>query len=71
MHAGPTAYTTGSTAQAPKRAPKGRKGAAERANRGKKLARRHEAKGKSAPKGRGYGKIKSTGKPRFTRFSQF
>ena len=71
MHAGPSEYHTGSTAQAPKRARKGRKGAVESANKGKKMARTHEAKGKSAPKGRGYGKIKTTGKPRFTRFSKF
>lgn len=68
MHAGPMIYNPDNHARKPA---KGRKGATEKVAKKKRSPRTHEAKGRSAPKGRGFGKIKTTGKPRFTRFSKF
>ncbi len=70
MHAGPSKYSTGHTAQASKPR-KGRKGSVEKVAKKRRLGHPHERKGKSAPSGKGFGKIVGSGKPRFTRFSQF
>ena len=68
MHAGPSSYRPDNDARKPG---KGRKGSVEKVSKKKRDGHPHERKGKSAPKGRGYGKIATSGKPRFTRFSQF
>lgn len=64
-HAGPSSYRPKNQATAP---PKGTRGPTAPAAEGKSLGHPHERKGKSAPSGTGFGKIKSTGKPRFERF---
>lgn len=70
-HKGPSKYRAANQAKAPK---KGKKGPlAERFSKGKANPASNEAPDKGAKKrtGRGYGKIATTGQPRFTRFSKF
>lgn len=67
-HAGPTRV---SPTPGPKKAPKGRRGRVEGAKSGSKQPRTHEARAAKPRRKRGYGKIKSTGQPRFTRHSKF
>jgi hypothetical protein len=64
-HAGPSKYRPDNQASAPA---KPRSGPVEQENQGKSLGHPHEKKDAGSPLGKGFGKIKSTGKPRFTRF---
>ena len=66
---GPSGYCADNSANMSPR--KGRKGAVEGVSPGKRMPRTHEAKAKRPARKRGHGKIATTGKPRFTRHSQF
>ena len=67
-HAGPSDIRPDNKATKPRR---GRKGAVQPVSPGKPAARRHEAKAAKPRRKRGFGKIKSTGAPRFTRHTKF
>ena len=66
MRAGPSSYRPKNQATAP---PRGSQGATAPASPGKSMGHPHEKVDKGAGRGTGHGKIKTTGKPRFTRFA--
>jgi hypothetical protein len=66
-HAGPSNIRPANQARKPRR---GRKGKTEPVNPGADQPRDHEVKAKRPARKRGFGKIKSTGKPRFTHFDK-
>ncbi len=64
-HAGPSSYRPKNQATAPA---KGSKGGTAPASAGRSLGHPHERADKGTSLGKGFGKIKSTGKPRYERF---
>lgn len=66
-HAGPSKYRPKNQATAPPAPKKGAIHTGAHAS-GKFIGHPHEQSDKGSPLGKGYGKIKSTGKPRHTRF---
>lgn len=64
-HAGPSSYRPKNKASAPA---KGNRGPVAPAAEAKSLGHPHERVDKGAGRGKGFGKIKSTGTPRFERF---
>lgn len=67
-HEGPSGIRPDNKAR---KASRGRRGAHEPQSAKKVEPRRHEARAKRPARKKGFGKIKSTGQPRFTRHSKF
>lgn len=68
IHAGPSDFRPDNQAMRPRR---GRKGSNAPSGSGKGMGRTQEAKARKPARKRGLGKIKTTGKPRFTHFIKF
>ena len=67
-HEGPSGIRPDNKARKPRR---GSRGAHEKQAKKKVEPRSHEARASRPARKRGFGKIKSTGKPRFTRHTKF